>query len=219
MWSLWKAFSWVSSYSNHKKIHHEEKAYECNVCGKSFKQNSTFSQHKNIHKEKLYWCKHCMKSFIWKSLLWNTREHTWERNPTSVYCVKRLLPRKQMPSIMRESMLVWALASVISATGLLSRRKTLLNIKKIYSEEKSDGCKRCGKVFTVKSNLRVHQKIHSGEKAYVCNECGKSFSQKEHLDFHKKLHTGQKPYKCSECGKAFAYKSYLDGHQKRIHTS
>ncbi|KAM4034654.1 uncharacterized protein ACNLHF_021321 [Anomaloglossus baeobatrachus] len=84
-------------------------------------------------------------------------------------------------------------------------------------EKKTFSCKECGKCFTKKSHLVVHQTVHNGGKEYTCSECGKCFSEIFKLVKHQRVHTGKKPFLCSECGKCFMQKSELVVHQ-RIHT-
>ncbi|XP_073416530.1 uncharacterized protein [Dendrobates tinctorius] len=89
--------------------------------------------------------------------------------------------------------------------------------QKKHKGKKTYCCSECGKWFTNKAKLIIHERIHTGEKPYSCLECGKSYSDKRSLITHQRMHTGEKPYSCSECGKFFSSKSNFVKHQ-RIHT-
>ncbi|MEE6516853.1 hypothetical protein FKM82_026641 [Ascaphus truei] len=82
----------------------------------------------------------------------------------------------------------------------------------IHSREKRYLCIDCGKSFTRKSSLIVHQRIHTGEKLYMCTECGKRFGLKSSLVRHQRTHTGE-VFTCAECGKSFREYSKFLKHQ------
>ncbi|XP_053146047.1 zinc finger protein ZFP2-like isoform X1 [Hemicordylus capensis] len=86
-----------------------------------------------------------------------------------------------------------------------------------HTGEKIHKCLVCGKSFSLRSRLIVHERTHTGEKPYTCSDCGRSFSVSSSLIAHRRTHTGEKPYKCSHCAKSFSVKSGLIAHE-RTHT-
>ncbi|XP_069610895.1 oocyte zinc finger protein XlCOF8.4-like [Ranitomeya imitator] len=85
---------------------------------------------------------------------------------------------------------------------------------KAHTVKKRYSCSECGKCFTRKYYLNVHQRMHSKKNLFYCSECGKCFSCKSGLLRHHKIHTGEKPFLCSDCGKCFTQKSHLVKHEK-----
>uniref|UniRef100_A0A8C4RAC1 C2H2-type domain-containing protein n=1 Tax=Eptatretus burgeri TaxID=7764 RepID=A0A8C4RAC1_EPTBU len=78
-------------------------------------------------------------------------------------------------------------------------------------------CSVCGKSFSTKQNVKIHNRIHTGERPYKCSICGKNFSEKSSVKIHNRIHTGERPYKCSVCGKSFTAKNSVKIHM-RTHT-
>ena len=79
-------------------------------------------------------------------------------------------------------------------------------------------CDICGKRFSCKGSLKIHERIHTGKNLFECDKCGKRFTAKSNLEKHKMTHTGIKPYQCTQCSKSFNQSSNLNTHE-RIHVS
>ncbi|XP_065425835.1 zinc finger protein 383-like isoform X2 [Chrysemys picta bellii] len=105
----------------------------------------------------------------------------------------------------------------ISCWGTQESVKETTTQQEILMGKRKNTCSECGKCFTKRSALSVHQRIHTGERPYECRECGKNFTSNSDLSKHQRIHTGERPYECRECGKNFISSSVLSKHQ-RIHT-
>ncbi|KAM4049258.1 uncharacterized protein ACNLHF_007669 [Anomaloglossus baeobatrachus] len=98
--------------------------------------------------------------------------------------------------------------------GKCFTQKSALILHEIIHKGNPFSCSECGKCFSYKSHLVVHLNTHMGEKSYSCPICGKHFIQNADFYDHIKTHRREKSFSCSECGKCFIQKSKLDMHIK-----
>ncbi|KAK7080818.1 hypothetical protein SK128_020995 [Halocaridina rubra] len=81
-------------------------------------------------------------------------------------------------------------------------------------ERKPSICGVCGRVFALKTSLRIHELSHNKKDKtyYKCSECGKQFSLHAAYKTHVLGHSPKSPYKCRDCGGIFSLKRELLKH-------
>ncbi|OWK01645.1 ZNF397, partial [Cervus elaphus hippelaphus] len=118
----------------YQKVPTEERPYRCDICGHSFKQHSSLTQHQRIHTgEKPYKCNQCGKAFSLRSyLIIHQRIHSGEKAYECSECGKAF-----------------------------NQSSALIRHRKIHTGEKACKCNECGKAFSQSSYLIIHQRIHT----------------------------------------------------------
>ncbi|XP_016098617.1 zinc finger and BTB domain-containing protein 41-like [Sinocyclocheilus grahami] len=158
----------------HLRVHHEDKRYECDECGKTFIRHDHLKKHKKIHTgERAHQCEECGKCFRradhltvhYKSI--HLGEKIWRRYKAVVHqcqvCKKEFRGK----------------------TNLMSHFRT-------HSGEKPHRCVICNQTFRIKKTLTKHMVIHSDVRPFNCPHCSATFKRKDKLKYHvDHVHSGR----------------------------
>lgn len=78
-------------------------------------------------------------------------------------------------------------------------------------------CSHCGKGFTRKYNLKVHEEIHGERKQIKCTQCDKGFNRVSDVKRHIESAHLKIVIPCEFCGRAFFRKDILNRHVRECH--
>ncbi|KAM4034708.1 uncharacterized protein ACNLHF_021388 [Anomaloglossus baeobatrachus] len=211
-----KRFSYKTAFDIHQKSHTGEKPFFCSQCGSSFKVKSEVVRHQRSHTgEKPFSCSECGKRFSFKG---NLVRHQTIHTGFELLSISEHGEDYSINSNIAQKRIQTNKPFSCSVCGKYYSSKSYLVLhQQSHTGSKAFSCLECGNSYNMKSDLVIHQRIHTGEKPFSCSECGKCFTKKSTLVTHQKTHTGEKPFSCSECGKCFTKKSTLVTHQ-RTHT-
>ena len=79
-------------------------------------------------------------------------------------------------------------------------------------------CSHCGKAFTQKTNLLIHERSHTGQKPFKCDLCSQTYRLECHLEKHRFKDHNNPYHMCDLCGKGFIkfkFKRAWYYHQKK----
>ena len=236
-------------------IEADERPFQCPQCGKRYPSNSKLNIHMRIHTGELpYKCDICDRRFMTQTHLRRHVPRCEEGKGAPKYnCINLLELDASKKEVGKTNVKPKSKAKnsgvAISSKGkesnkssddekvfrcpncynIFSNKATFVKHLKEHKEEKAvDGlytCKKCGKCYERKYNLKVHMKLHDGSAPYACKQCGfsclRKYNYQMHMDWHRKQKVAKKmgpaflkKFRCNFCKKSFQNAGHLAFHTK-----
>ncbi|CAL1279633.1 unnamed protein product [Larinioides sclopetarius] len=235
------SFDNSSQNSDYMKCHilsqMDDHLFNCDLCGKSFRQKSNLNNHVRTHTgERPFSCWICGKDFAQKATLnYHMIRHSDER-PHKCYLCSKYYSMCEV----QNSRYYSCKLCVYSSAFLTNMRNHILT----HTGERPFSCSLCGKDFSQKATLNHHMLTHSDLRPYKWEICGKAFKWKNsfkdmennygnetlsenlykcsYCDYstlhllslknHTAIHSEKRPFICFVCGKDFRRKANLKDH-------
>lgn len=162
-------FSDSRQFRLHNKTHTASvKIWPCKACKKKYNSKNLLDEHMNMHTgARPYKCPHCVKDFASKyTLTAHMKIHNDRKRPF------------ECPECHK---------TFFSNQNLTQHIRTHTGVKEYECDDPS-----CGKKFGSQHNLDVHKIVHSGYKPFICRRCGKAFARRAEIKDHERTHTGER---------------------------
>lgn len=212
------AIALSTSLRLHKRPRDTNRPYECEQCGKRFKQRSHRWQHYKVHIGiKEHRCDLCGADFMYRSTLTaHLRfKHGGEKPYQCTVCQKAFSYSSHLSVHMQRHYDERPLTCPICYKQYAAYY--IVNHMKTHSDKRIYSCKVCGAQLKSKKGLEVHESVHDGLRPWKCSMCQDTFPYKSSLTQHERCHRGERPYICDQCPATFTQSTHLRTHLKGVH--
>uniref|UniRef100_A0A182K9B3 Protein krueppel n=1 Tax=Anopheles christyi TaxID=43041 RepID=A0A182K9B3_9DIPT len=193
----------ISDKNEPANIQREDGWFECGVCGKTYRMESNLERHKRKMHVKIFYCPHCPRKFLYKSLLTkHLPTHTLDKPFQCPHCPRSYTQRVNLKVHMKRKHSEHAEPSYVYT--------------KMTEDE--DGADDAGESLV--DDLLQQTKVITGPRTYDCEMCGKRFprssSLMQHVAAHKRV-PNPVTYDCEVCGMSLSTRVALGKHRWRLH--
>lgn len=156
-----------------------ERKYICQICGKRYKYSDALSKHKRVHNnDKRYECPYCdMKFMIWSTRRRHVdKEHTGFSRFDCHLCDKKFFNSSGRISHIRNNHSNEREFGCEICEKRFTHAYKLKMHMNIHANLRNFVCELCDRGFFNSKGLRLHKLMHTGEKNFKCPVCNKGFT-------------------------------------------
>ncbi|CAH1779248.1 unnamed protein product [Owenia fusiformis] len=197
----------LSYIVTHLNIHNDISPFMCKFpgCKKTMHDPGQYLMHKRLHlQDKRYECPQCDLTFIRKAKMNEhiDRKHFIKTEDSKFFicsfCGKECVSQQQLKAHERTHSKFYA-CSFSGCSTRFADKAALIAHARVHTGERPFLCDLCGYRGKLQQQLTRHRRTHTGEKNFHCEYCQYKATNSTNLARHMKSHTGASPYKCLYC--------------------